>query len=166
MKILFAAGLALAVHAAPLRAQQTDTIARRPTFTPLRVAKWSTLAATAAAAAYGFRTNRAADREYEAIERLCDANRSACVRIPNGAYVDAALESRYQSVLSRDHSARTALVASQIGIAAAVIMFVVDLRDDRLPDNIPFEPRSLQLVPGRDGSLQLRLSLPLAVDKR
>jgi hypothetical protein len=82
-------------------------------------------------------------------------------RTDTGAYVDAEMERKYQDVRALDHRARTALVASQVGIAATVLLFVIDLRDVGPPKDIPYKPRALQLMPRRDGSLQLRLTLPL-----
>ncbi len=132
----------------------------------IRVTKWTTLALSVGAAAYGFSENRTADRDYQALEERCKADPFNCIRRTGDAYADAEMERIYQNVRTSDRHARTALLASQIGIAASVALFIIDLRDNRPPDNIPYEPRALQLVPGRDGAVQLRFTLPLALGQR
>src|SRR5690554_610916 len=94
----------------------------RPSFRPLRIAKWSTAALTAAVAGIGLAAYTRADRSYEDLERACVDNPEACSqRLPNGAYADARLEAMYQDVLRMDERARLALIGSQIGLAASVI---------------------------------------------
>ena len=164
--------------AAPLAAQtgapgntgqptsHTDSVVVVRTSPVLRASKWTALALSAGAAAYGFSQNRSADKDYTALEEMCIADRENCARRSGQAYADAELERRYQAVRARDDRARLALLGSQLGVAATVVLFVIDLRHNRPPKDIPYTPRSLDLVPGRDGSLQLRLTLPLAVDQR
>ncbi len=132
----------------------------------VRVSKWTTLGVSLGAAAYGFAKNRSADSEYEALERQCAADVFNCRRRVGSAYADAAMEQQYQDVLALDNRARTALLGSQIGIAAAVALFIYDLRDNRPPRDIPYKPRAMELVPGNNGAVQLRFTLPLPVDKR
>lgn len=162
-----AVALAAVAHTNTVKAQTTDSLKtmHRPS-TTLRVAKWSTLALTTGAAAYGFSANRMADADYASLEQSCQDQRLVCARRTGAAYADADLERRYQNVLSMDNRARTALIASQVGVAATVVMFVIDLRHNRPPKDIPYKPRALELMPRSDGGLQLRLTLPLPVDQR
>ncbi|NJD11380.1 MAG: hypothetical protein FIB01_13395 [Gemmatimonadetes bacterium] len=104
---------------------------------------------------------RAADTNYERLERACEAVPTACdQRTATGQYRDPELERQYQRVLRQDDRARTALLASQVGAVAAVVLFIVDLRHARAPRDIPYRPpRGLELAPGRDG-LELRVRLP------
>jgi len=113
---------------------------------PIRVAKWSALTAAAGFAAYGFARSGAADDAFRDLERSCNLDRDRChARTAGGAYADAALESRYQEVLELDQTARTALILSQVGLATSVVLFLLDLRNDRPPPDIPYVPRSLNL---------------------
>ncbi|HEX6559675.1 MAG TPA: hypothetical protein VF021_09440 [Longimicrobiales bacterium] len=118
---------------------------------PLRIAKWSTFAASTAAVVYGFSQNRVADREYASIEQLCKDAPDQCTRTGTDTYADAALEARYQNVVTRDDHARLALTAGQLGIAASVLLFVLDLHDDAVPKDVPYEPRPLQLDVNQHG---------------
>jgi hypothetical protein len=128
---------------------------------PLRLAKWSALGASGAAALYGFVNNRRADEAFQGLERQCQEDWDRCLdRLPGGAYGDPALEAEYQRVRHLDGRARTALVVGQIGIATSVVLFILDLRNEQPPPNIPFDPSRLQFMPARDGGLSLGLSLP------
>ncbi|HSJ14738.1 MAG TPA: hypothetical protein VK939_09985 [Longimicrobiales bacterium] len=140
---------------------QLEPVERPPAWSVLRVAKWSTLLLSAGAAIYGFTENERADNLYEELEQLCQAAPAECrARTPDGAYQAPELETRYQRVLDRDRTARTALLASQVGIAASVVLFILDLRNARPPDDIIYEPRPLQVGPARDGGMEVRLQLP------
>lgn len=162
--------LALLCMAAPASAQRAprrmesgrDTVRAAPGgWSVMRVAKWSTALASAGAAAYGFMENRSADREYEDIERVCEDSPAACATAANGGtYSDAALEARYQNVLRRDDRAQFALLAGQVGLAASVLLFILDLPEGATPDDIPYDPRPLRLDM-RAGKLELGVELPI-----
>jgi hypothetical protein len=129
---------------------------------PLRIAKWTTLLVSGGAAAYGFTQNRSADREYEELERECEAQPLACLKGPdNETYANGDLEARYQRILERDDRARLALLGGQIGIAASVILFIIDLPDRTTPEDIPYDPKPYRVGLRRDGSTELALSLRL-----
>ena len=146
---------------APTAAQEPPE-PRAPGWSALRVAKWSTTALAAAAAAYGFTMNRRGDARYEELERACLADPFACgLREPDGSYRDAELEARYQEVRRLDGRARDGLLASQVGVAVSVVLFVLDLRNARSPDDILYEPRRVEVRPHQDGGLELRLRLPV-----
>lgn len=128
----------------------------RASWRALRVSKWATLLASAGAAGYGFTQNRAADREYEELERDCADAPLACVRSPDSdSYADAALESRYQRIVERDDRARVALLAGQVGVIASVVLFILDLPENTTPDDIPYDPKPLGFRLGSNGSMQL-----------
>jgi hypothetical protein len=146
----------------PRFTQDTTRQDVRSPWRPLRIAKWTTVVAAGAAAAYGFTQNRTADREYEELELECEANPANCQKVPGGeSYMNIALEQRYQRIVDRDANARTALLAGQIGIAASVIMFIVDLPDRTSPEDIPYEPKPIRFGLGRDGRTELELRLRL-----
>ncbi|MEO5511356.1 MAG: hypothetical protein ABIV28_05210 [Longimicrobiales bacterium] len=144
--------------------QVTDSIKAQTlrAHSPLvRVSKWSALAFSVGTAAYGFAQNRAADRDYLALEKRCVANEVNCNRRSGEAYIDAEMEAMYQKVRSLDNRARTALLASQVGIVTTVGLFIYDLRDNRPAKDIPYKPRPVEVVPRGDGSVHLRVTLPL-----
>lgn len=161
--------LALAAPIAPLQAQQTGDRFPAPdsgraevryAWRPLRIAKWTTLLVSGGAAAYGFTQNRSADRDYEQLERECEAQPVACLKGPDGeAYANANMEARYQRIVERDDRARVALLGGQLGIAAAVVLFIVDLPDRVTPEDIPYQPKPYRINLRRDGSTELQLSL-------
>lgn len=144
-----------------LEAHADSALALRAGWSPVRLAKWSTLFAATGAAVYGFTQNRTADREYEDIERLCEETPTQCATKPGSSeYADPALESRYQRVVQRDDRAKLALLAGQVGLAASVLLFIMDLPEGSTPDDIPYDPRPLRFGVRAD---QLQLSLHLAV---
>jgi hypothetical protein len=139
-----------------LRMQQDTTRELRATWRPMRIVKWTALLASGGAAAYGFAENRVADQDYEKLELECVASPASCAKLGNSdVYADAAMEQRYQKILKRDESARTALLAGQIGIAASVVMFIIDLPKRESPEDIPYEPKPLRIGLSRDGGAQL-----------
>lgn len=147
---------------APAAAHAASSVQERSGWRPLAVAKWTTAAAAAGAAVYGVVQNRRADHQYEDLEQVCVEEPFRCEeRLPNGAYADAELEARYQDVRDLDGRARAALIAGQIGVAASVVLFILDLRNSDGPQNIPYEPRTFDVMPARDGGLSLRLNLRL-----
>jgi hypothetical protein len=155
--IAFAPDQALAQSASRSGQQPVD---QPSPWRPLRIAKWTTLLGSAGAAAYGFVTNGRADDHYRDLELACTADATMCRdRLPNGAFRDADLEASYQEVLDLDRRSRRALLAGQIGIAASVALFLLDLGNERPPADIPYVPRELEVAPRRDGSLMIRVKL-------
>ena len=137
-----------------------DTARRNGGWTTLRVAKWTTAAAATSLAVYGVVNNRQADRRFEELEQLCVAAPLRCdERQPDGSYMDPELENHYQDIRRLDYRARTALLAGQVGIAASVLLFVLDLRNSGGPENIPYEPRTFDAGRSRDGGLSLQFNL-------
>jgi hypothetical protein len=47
----------------------------------------------------------------------------------------------------------------QIGVAASVVLFIIDLRQDSAPENIPYDPRRFEVGRSRDGGLSLRVNV-------
>jgi hypothetical protein len=137
-------------------AQDSGRVETRATWRPMRIAKWTTLLVSTGAAAYGFTENRTADHDYEQLERECEANPFACLKAGNtDTYANAEMEQRYQRILERDDRAQLALLGGQIGLAASVIMFIIDLPDKIRPEDIPYDPKPLRVGLRRDGSTEL-----------
>jgi hypothetical protein len=149
--------LVLALLPAPALAQAREP---EPRWGALRISKWAALSATAAAAIYGVRTVQGADASYEALERACLAAAETCLgRAANGSYTDPQLEQQYQDVRRQDRRARNALLASQVGVAATVVLFILDLRHARSPADIPYEPRRWRVGATGDGRVALKVTL-------
>lgn len=106
----------------------------------LGTAKWAALAVSGGAAVYGFSLNSQADDIFARLEDICDDDPDRCEpRNPDGSFADEELERLYADTLARDRQARTALIVSQLTLAASVVMFILDL-SNRPPDNIPYDP--------------------------
>jgi hypothetical protein len=128
---------------------------------PLRIAKWGALATAAGAAVYGFVQNHRADDRFNQLEQLCQDQPVRCsVRGPGGAYQDPEFEELYGEVRSLDRRAHAGLLLGQIGVAATVAFFLLDLDKTRRPPDIPFVP-SANLESRDDGSLALTFVVPL-----
>ena len=119
-------------------------------------AKWASLAISAGAAVYGFSLNSQADDSFAQLEDICAEEPERCEsRNPDGSFRDEELEGLYQETLSKDRQARTALVASQVTLAAAVVLFIIDL-SNRPPENVPYDPPvTLELGSLPDGRFAL-----------
>lgn len=163
LMVLSGSPLSAQVRGQPVVPAVTDSAAAHSgEWGALRIAKWSLAGIAAGTAIYGFVHNQRADERYEALEELCVQDPVRCDDVlPNGAYADAELEAEYQAVRDMDARARTALIAGQVGVAASVLLFILDLRNGESPENIPYEPRTIDIDRSRDGGLSLRVQLPV-----
>src|SRR5688500_8377476 len=133
---------------APMRLGAGQDSARvvRDGWTAIRVVKWTTALASAGTVAYGFVQNWDADREYQEIELMCKNEITLCATKPDSdEYADPALEARYNAVLERDERAQLALMAGQVGLAASVLLFILDLPKGTTTNDIPYDPSPLRL---------------------
>ncbi len=148
-------------HPRPAIDEHVDSI-RPGAFRPLRLAKWSTLALSAATGVYGFVQSGRADDRYHELERLCQNQPERCAsRTSSGAYADAEFESRYAAVRALDRRSHNALLVSQVGVAGSVVLFLLDLGNARPPRDIPFVPPGTRVEPDAQGRLLLGMALPL-----
>jgi hypothetical protein len=131
-------------------AASADTVVDSPRpFRLLRVAKWTVLAGSAGAGVWGFLQNERADEKYRELEQQCEAEPARCRRrLSDGAYEDAVFETRYQEIRALDRDSHAALLAGQLGLAASVALFLLDLGNIRPPADIPYDPR-LSATPDR-----------------
>lgn len=139
----------------------TPSLQDGPTFTGLRVAKWTTLAASLGSAGWALWSNARADERYAELERTCVADPDRCAsRNADGSFSDLALEDAYQRVLRLDRNTRWAFVAGQVGVLASVALFVLDMRGDDEPTVIPYTPSALRVAPAVDGGVSVGVRVP------
>lgn len=116
----------------------------------LGLAKWGTLGLSIGASAYGFHVNGQADDQFQEIQAICTSAPERCeTRASDGSFADEELEARYQEVLDKDRNARAALILAQVGLAATIVLFVLDLDGGETPPDIPFDPPKLSFSPDR-----------------
>jgi hypothetical protein len=131
---------------------------------PLRIAKWTVLAGSAGAGIWGFVRNARADDLYRELEQTCESDRPRCRdRGPGDVYNDAELEARFQEVRALDRDSHRALLISQVGVAASVVLFLLDLGNVRPPPDIPYVPRGLTVHTERDGAASLEFRIPIGL---
>lgn len=171
-RVVVAAALLCAV-AAPASAQRLERrFAERPepaapsllpSIRPLTVAKWSAAALAVGAAVYGFVQQDRADSRYSELEALCATDRTRCRDLTaSGAYADPELETRYRSILGEYHTGRNLLIGSQVALAGAIVLFVLDMRDDDATKNVPYDPSRLRLGVREDGAVVAGFRYPVS----
>lgn len=121
--------------------------------------KWGAAALFVGFTATGIARHNDADKDYDALIAWCQTAGS-CELAAEGTYADPRSESLYQSSLSADRAARGWLIAGQVALAGAVALFIIQLRYESRPQNIPFEPR-IEVAPGPHGTrIGVRMALP------
>jgi hypothetical protein len=128
----------------------------------LGTAKWATLAVSAGAAVYGFSLNSQADDIFDRLDEICLEDPDRCTnRNPDDSFTDEELEAMYQETLSKDRQARTALIVSQVALAASVLFFIMDL-SNASPPNVPFDPSvTFEVGPTRGGTYVIGARVPV-----
>ena len=66
-------------------------------------------------------------------------------RLPDGSFADPTLEQEYQEILDLDSRARFSLTASQVALAATIVLFIIDLPRGGTGEDIPYHPPRLQV---------------------
>ncbi|MFS8638363.1 MAG: hypothetical protein FWJ74_09765 [Gemmatimonadota bacterium] len=129
---------------------------------PLSVAKWGMLGLTAVAAVYGLSASLEADGLYDRISEICATDASRCEALPEGGYADDEVANLDRDARALDERARRGLLATQIGVAATLALFILDLRDSGPPPNVPYVPPQFRVGIGRDGALRVagRIAMP------
>ncbi|MBI1723884.1 MAG: hypothetical protein HYR48_08260 [Gemmatimonadetes bacterium] len=103
----------------------------------IKYGKWAAAAAAVGFTALGIRTHHAANADFRALADYC-RSRGACAIGPDGRYADPVAEERYRAVVRGDRAARAWLVSGQAALVGSAVLFVLELKRDRGPPNIPY----------------------------
>ena len=115
--------------------------------------KWVTAGATVGLTVLGAKEHRRSAREWDQLIAICRANNADCTTGPDGRYVDASAELRYQLALYYDRRANRRLLGGQLSLLATAAMFIADLRHGKDgPENIPFAPLTVSTDPSGGGA--------------
>ena len=112
-------------------------------WTAIRVAKWALLGVAAGFGTYALTHSDRADRAYGDLRALCSEEPNAC-EIDGGRYMGARAESLYRGSVREDRRAQVGILGGQLALLGSVALFVVDLRNGRGPENIPFPGAGLR----------------------
>lgn len=156
--VCLSCGILLTVTCLPLVAQVQ---APGEIVTPpgIKYGKWAAAAAAIGFTAMGIHAHHQADDDFRALADYCRTG-GACTIGPDGRYADPAAEGRYREVVHGDRAARAWLVSGQTALVGSAILFVLELKHDRGPRNIPYS--GLVVEPGAFGTrLGLRLTVAL-----
>ena len=120
---------------------QAQAPAPPPGRTPaaIRYGKFAALGLAAGFTALGAVTHHRADAYYRDVLTLCRYH-GPCPIGPDGRYANAAAEALFQRVVRGDRSARLWLLGGQAALAGSAVLFVIELKRKRGPENIPFSP--------------------------
>ena len=155
----------LACAAAPALAQ-VDTAAAPPPAAapaPYRVApavswgKWAAAAVAVGSTVLGIHQHNAGNNAYRELVLYCSGS-VLCSIGSDGRYLDAHAEGTYQRVVRDDRSARAWLIAGQLAALGSAVLFVLELKHEGGPPNIPFNGL---LVESGDGVTRVGFRVPV-----
>lgn len=142
------AGLVIAAAPAARPAfAQSDSSAAAPyrTAPAITWGKWAAAALAVGSTVLGIHQHNAGNNAYRDLVLYC-GEAITCSIGPGGRYVDARAEATYQQVVRDDRSARAWLVLGQVAAVGSAVLFVLELRHEAGPPNIPFS--GLLVEPG------------------
>jgi hypothetical protein len=143
--------LLVTAHCAIVGSAWAQTAAPQPTHAPtvVRYGKWAALGLAAGFTVLGARTHDRADRDYTALLDFC-RDHGPCPIGFDGRYTNPGAEALYGRVRNGDRMARAWLVGGQFALVGSAVLFVMELKRSRAPENIPYSP---YVVAGRYGTL-------------
>ena len=146
-RALLLAVLAVLGPLAAARAQAPPAPTRPPA--GVRIGKWATLGLAAGFTAMGAVTHDRADRNFQSLLDYCRAH-GPCPLRADGRYGNAGAEEIYLRVRGDDRAARAWLAGGQVALVGSAVLFIVELKRKKEPENIPFAP---YVEAGRFGTL-------------
>jgi len=114
--------------------------------------KWLTAGATVAFVVLAQREHGSSQRDWERLLTICRSADDACTQGPDGRYLRADAEQFYQRSRVFDRRANRRILGAQISLLATAALFIMDLRRQDGPENIPFSPLRVSLSPMADGA--------------
>lgn len=124
---------------APAARQPADpALEQAPYRTPpgIRWGKWGAALVAVAATGIGVHQHNAGNNAYADLVHYC-AN-VTCTIGPDGHYEDGFAEATYRQVVRDDRSARVWIVAGQLAAVGSAVLFVLELKHQSEPPNIPY----------------------------
>jgi hypothetical protein len=137
MRLCLRALVALALLANIARAQAAPLPVAKRTTPVVKVAKWGLLGAAVGLGVFALRRSIAAEDAYDELRALCVDNPGRCAHA-GGSYSDTDAERLYDRAQREDRSAQIGIYGGQAALLGSVALFIVDLRGDREPTNIPY----------------------------
>jgi hypothetical protein len=143
--------LLVTAHCALAGSALAQSPAPQPARAPALVhyGKWAAFGLAAGFTILGVRTHDRADRDYAALLSYCTGT-GPCPIGADGRYSNPIAEALYQRVRTSDRAARAWLVGGQVALVGGAVLFVMELRRKKGPENIPYSP---YVVAGRFGTL-------------
>jgi hypothetical protein len=143
--------LVLSAVAGAARTAHAQAPQPSPTRPPaaVRLGKWAALGLAAGLTTMGAVTHDRADRTYQDLLDYCRTS-GPCPLRADGRYGNAGAEALYLRVRHDDRAARLWLAGGQVALVGGAVLFILELKRDREPRNIPFAP---YLAAGRYGML-------------
>ena len=137
--VLLAASLCVPAIVRPAVAQvDTATVPAPYRIAPaIKWGKWAAAAFAVGATALAIHQHSAGNNAYADLVQYCGVV-ATCSIGPDGRYVDGQAEATYQHVVRDDRSARAWLVVGQLAALGSAVLFVLELRHQAEPPNIPF----------------------------
>jgi len=133
--------LLLTAHCGLFGSAWGQTAAPQPARPPaaVRYGKWAALGLAAGFTILGARTHDRADRDYTALLDFC-RDHGPCPIGSDGRYTNPGAEALYARVRNGDRVARAWLVGGQVALVGSAVLFVMELKGSKEPENIPFAP--------------------------
>jgi len=147
----------LSAVATPPMAAQVQAPREVTTPAGIHYGKWAAAAVAAGFTALGIRSHNRADDDFRALADYCRVQ-GTCAIATDGRYTDPAAEARYQHVVHGDRAARVWLISGQAALVGSVVLFVLELKRERGPANIPYA--GLVVEPGPQGT-RIGLRIPI-----
>jgi hypothetical protein len=105
----------------------------------VRLGKWAALGLAAGFTAMGSVRHDRADRNYQLLLTYCRAH-GPCPPLSDGRYGNPGAEEIYLRVRGDDRAARAWLAGGQVALIGSAVLFILELKRKKEPENIPFAP--------------------------
>lgn len=114
--------------------------------------KWLAAGGVAAFTALAAGEHHKSSREWDALLAICRSADDACTLGADGRYQRADAEQLYQRSRAYDRRANKRLLGAQASLLLTAALFILDLRPEEGPENIPYSPLEVTASPAGDGA--------------